>query len=193
VLPEEEPMAINHKKFGLYTIAGVVAAIVIIAAVFASGIEFPNSGANQKTGMLSVSIMDAPADLAHLNVTINGIYVQNDTGDSWIKLDFTGSVSSVYFDLLSLKNVAKDLSTSLIPVGNYSKIRLDVAAANATLNDGTTENLTVPPGHIDIIVSFEIKAGQTTNVLLDMQVDTVAISQTGNLKPTLKATVQYLP
>ncbi len=107
-------------------------------------------------------------------------------------MTFKDDVTSVYFNLLALQNVTKELSTLPRPVGNYSKIRLDVTAANATLNDGTTENLTVPPGHIDIIVSFEIKADQTTNVLLDMQVDTVAISQSGNLKPVLKATVQYL-
>jgi hypothetical protein len=142
--------------------------------------------------LLSVSITNAPADLIHLNMALNALYVQNDKNCTWVQLNFTEGQSSVYFDLLALRYVTKELSTSLMPVGNYSKIRLDVAAANATLNDETTIDLRVPPGHIDIIVSFEIKADQITNVLLDMQVDTVAVSQSGNLNPVLKATVQYL-
>jgi hypothetical protein len=188
-------MAINHKKIGLYTITGVTAATILIAAMFVSGIQFPSfdsKSSTRQTGTLSVSIMDAPADLSHLNVTINALYVHNDDNDSWLQLNFTGGVSSVYFDLLALQNVTKELSTVSMPIGNYSKIRMDVLAANATLNDGSTEDLTVPPGHIDVILSFEIKADQTTNVLIDMQADTVAISHSGNLKPVLKATVQYL-
>lgn len=185
-------MATNNKKIGIYAITGVIAAIVIIAAIFASSIEFPNFRPSGKTGTLSVSIMDAPADLVNLNVTLNALYVRNDDNDSWIQLNFNGGVNSVYFNLLALNNITKELSTGSFSVGNYSKIRLDVSAANATLNDGTTESLRVPPGHIDIMVSFQVKADQTTNVLLDMQVDTATISQSGNLKPVMKATVQYL-
>jgi hypothetical protein len=186
-------MAIYHRKIGLYTITGVAIAIVIIAAIFASGIQFPGINNSQgNTGKLSVSIMDAPADLAHLNVTINALYVHNDGDGSWLKLNFADDVSQVYFDLLTLKDVTKELSASSVPVGNYSKIRLDILAANATLADETTKDLVVPPGHIDVTVSFQIKEGQTTNLLLDMQVDSTAISQSGNLKPVLKATVQYL-
>ncbi len=185
-------MAANPKRIGVYAITGIIAAILIVAAIFASGIEFPRFSPSSKTGTLSVSIMDAPADLINLNVTLNALYVHNEDNDSWIQLNFTGGVNSVYFDLLALNNITKELSTTSFAVGNYSKIRLDVSAANATLTDGTTEDLTVPPGHIDIIASFEVKAGQTTNVLLDMQVDTLAVSHSGNLKPVVKATVQYL-
>jgi hypothetical protein len=185
-------MTINH-KIGLYITIGVTAAALIIAAIFASGMQFPSIyGPHSRTGTLSVSIMDAPADLDHLNVTINALYVHNDDNDAWIKLDFIGDVDNVYFDLLALRNVTKELSDFPMPIGNYSKIRLDIEAANATLNDESTMDLRVPPEHIDVIVSFQILEDQTTNVLLDMQVDTVAISQSGNLKPVLKATVQYL-
>lgn len=188
-------MAINHRKISLYAVTGVSVAIILIAAIFISGVQFPSLGSKSsagKTGTLSVSIMDAPVNITHLNVTVSALYIHNDDNDSWVQLNFTGGVSSVYFDLLALQNVTKELSTVSMPVGNYSNIRLDVSAANATLNDGTTEDLTVPPGHIDVIISFEIKADQTTNVLIDMQADTVAISHSGNLKPVLKATVQYL-
>jgi hypothetical protein len=187
-------MVINPKKLGLYALVGFAAAVIIIAALFASGIQFPGFSFNNsgKTGTLSVSIMDAPANLTHLNVTINALYAHNNDNDSWIKLNFTGNVDSVYFDLLALNNITKELSTSPMPVGNYSKIRLSIESANTTLSDGTTQNLNVPPEHIDIIVSFQINPDKTTNVLIDMQVDSTSVSKTGNLKPVLKATVQYL-
>ena len=186
-------MSINKRKIGIYTLSGVLMASVVIMAIFVSGVHFPSSNSSQgKTGSLALSIMDAPADLINLNVTISALYVHNDDNDSWTSLSFNEDTSKVYFNLLALKNVTKELSTSLMPVGNYSKIRLDVEAANATLNDGSTMDLRVPPEHIDVTVQFQINADQTTNVLLDMQVDTVAISQSGNLKPVVKATVQYL-
>jgi len=64
-----------------------------------------------------------------------------------------------------------------------------ITTANATFADGRILNLTVPPEHIDVIVHFEIKPGASTTVILDMQADWVAISQSGNLRPVLKATV----
>ena len=184
-------MAANGKKIGLYATVGVTIAIMIIAAIFASGIQFPGSNPRSLAlGTLRVSITDAPADLANLNVTVNGLYVNNDDTDSRIELNFTGATSEVYFNLLALNNVSQELSIAQIPAGNYSKIRLDVRAANATFTDGTTVDLKVPPGHIDVIINFEIKPSQETNLLIDMQPDTVAISNSHNLKPTLKATIE---
>lgn len=184
-------MAASSKKIGLYATVGVTMAVIIIAAIFASGIQFP--GTNQKSlslGTLRVSITDAPADLANLNVTLDSLYVNNVDNASWIELNFTDGTSEVYFNLLALNNVSQELSVAQIPAGNYSKIRLDVIAANATFKDGTTADLRVPSGHIDVIIAFEIKPGQETNLLIDMQPDTVAISTSHNLKPVLKATVE---
>lgn len=92
--------------------------------------------------------------------------------------------------MLALRNVTKDLSLAQIPTGNYSKIRSDVKTANATYTDGTAVDLTVPPGHIDVIIKFEVTENQETKLLIDMQPDTVAISNSHNLKPILKATVE---
>ena len=184
-------MATNSKKVGLYATVGVTMAIIIIAAIFASGIQFP--GTNPKSlalGTLRVSITDAPVDLANLNVTVTAIYVNSVDNASWIELNFTDCTPEVYFNLLALNNVSQELSIGQIPAGNYSKIRLDVSAANATFTDGSTVDLKVPPGHIDVIIHFEIKAGQETDLLIDMQPDTAAISNSNNFKPILKATVE---
>ncbi|MGB9622904.1 MAG: DUF4382 domain-containing protein, partial [Candidatus Bathyarchaeia archaeon] len=100
-----------------------------------------------------------------------------------------------YFDLLTLVNVTKDLAASEIPVGNYSKIRMEISKANATLSDGSMIDLRVPPGHIDIHVKFEIKAGKTTDLLIDIIADRVKIANEGmsgktpNLNPQFKAIV----
>ena len=183
-------MAASGKKIGFYAAAGVAAAALIIVAIFVSGVQFPGGPSGGSTGTLRVSIMDAPVELANLNVTIDGLYVNSNDSNNWVELNFTDNVSEVYFNLLALQNVTKELSVAQISAGNYTKIRLEVKAANATFTDGSTADLRVPPGHIDVIVSFEIKAGQETSLLIDMQPDTVAVSTSHNLKPVLKATVE---
>ncbi len=180
-------MATNGKRIGLYTGVGIAAAVLIIAAIFASGIQFPSS---QRLGTLHVSITDAPVDLKNLQVTVSALYVNSKDGENWVQLPFTEGKTEVSFDLLALNNVNQELSIAQLPAGNYTKIRLEVTAADATFEDGTTQSLKVPPGHIDIIISFEIKESQVTNLLIDMQPDTAAISASNNFKPILKATVE---
>ena len=188
-------MATSKRRIGTYSIAGVAAAIMIVATIFASGVKIPNQSPSQSAlGTLSISIKDAPVDLKNLDVTIDGLYVKSAQGDNWIELKFIDSVSDVSFDLLALRDVSLPLSESQIPTGDYSKIRLDVITAKATYSDSTIEKphiqeLRVPPGHIDVIVSFQITESHVTSLLVDMQPDSAAISNSGNFKPILKATV----
>jgi hypothetical protein len=139
-------------------------------------------------------LTDAPANITHLNVTINRVAVQKveDEAETWIDLPFVNYVSKVSIDLLTLENVTKDLSVSEISPGNYTKIRLGIEAANVTYADGRWEPVEVPPGRIDIIVHFEIRSGATTRVLVDMFADWVAISPTAKLRPVLKATATVI-
>ena len=181
-------MALNTKKLSLYAIAGIATAIIIIAAISTSGIQLPSNANSQNPialGTLVVAIKDAPVELSKLYVTIDSVEVQNqDSG--WIKLPFSEGKESVNFDLLTLQEgITKDLSTTLIPEGDYSKIRLHVKDATATYSDDSTADLNVPSDKIDIIIKFQIKEGETTNVLIDM---TASISNQGNLKPVFKAT-----
>ena len=195
-------MAINPKRLGLYAFTGILAAVVVIAAVLGSGVQLPstavptnsNSGNTQtlaNTGKLQVYIKDAPVELSNLYITIDNVEVLNKDGNGWTKLDFTEGTETVHFDLLILQDVTKDLSTAEIPAGDYSKIRLHVLSAAAVFSDDpeTEVPLKVPSGKIDIIVKFQIIEGETTQVILDMTADTVAISNSHNLKPTIKATV----
>jgi hypothetical protein len=67
---------------------------------------------------------------------------------------------------------------------------MKIEAANATKTGGEIiEDLKVPSGKIDIIIRFEIDSDETTYLLIDMEADWVAISQSNRLRPIFKATV----
>jgi len=68
-------------------------------------------------------------------------------------------------------------------------IRMHVKTANVTYAEGGWDDLKVPSEHVKVIVHFEVEAGETATVLLDMEADWVAISHSKNLRPVLKATV----
>jgi len=176
-------MAANKRKIGIYSIAGIAAAIVIIASFLASGIQLPGQ---QSLGTLVVSIKDAPVDLEHLWVTIDGLMVQS-SDNGWIELKLNEN-QQVPFDLLALIDAEHSLKLSeqTLDTGEYSKIRLEGVTATTTIGG---EPLNVPPGHIDIITNFHIEAGKLTALMIDMQPDTAAISQSGNFKPIVKAIV----
>ncbi len=126
---------------------------------------------------------------------LDAIQVQGGYNGGWTKLNFIEGTNEVSFNLLALQDVAKDLSVAQLPVGNYTKLRLHILEATATFkSDSPTATptpipLKVPSDKIDIIIKFEIKEGTTTQLLIDMTADWVAISNSHNLKPVLKATV----
>jgi len=182
-------MGYDSRKLSLYGTTGVLAAALIIASVVFSGLRLPTFVPN--TGTLVVKLTDAPVELKHLNVTIANLSAQRieDGNETWEKLSFVDGVSEVYVDILALQNVTQDLSITEISPGNYTKLRMTITTANATYIDGGTVDLKVPPGRIDVKVHFEIEAGETTRLLIDMQADWVAISHSQNLRPVLKAMV----
>lgn len=183
----------STRKIGLRASAGFLIAITIILAVFASGIQLPTVKA--KTGTLTVLLTDAPADLKHLNITIDSLAALNvDDPEDWIDLSLVGENEEVYFDLLALYNVTMKLSEEQILAGNYTKLRMRIKTANATKTDGEIiDPIEVPPGKLDIIIHFEIKAGDTTILLIDMEADWVAISKSNRLRPVFKATIAEPP
>lgn len=169
------------KRILTYGSTGVVIAILLIATVF-NPMLFQ---VQAKTGTLVVKVTDAPVpDLQHLNLTINKVEVSNETGN-WVNLPISGG--SLYFDLLTLHNATLDLAIGSIPVGNYTKIRMQIVTANATLSDGSPMTLNVPPGHIDIQIHVEIESGKTTSLIIDIIVDKIKIAASANLNPQFKA------
>lgn len=188
-------MAYGTRKVLIFGAIGLVVALIASSSM----LVLPNliTGVYGKTGTLSVRVTDAPVpDLKHLNLTITSLEVLN-ASDGWVSVPIKGG--SVYFDLLALVNITRDIAEGELPVGNYTKIRMEISNANATLGDGSTIDLRVPPGHIDIKVGFEIKQGQTTDLLIDITADRVKIASEGksgrtpNLNPQFKAVVTPPP
>jgi len=187
----------GSRKIGLRVAAGVLVAITIIVAVFASGITLPNQ--EVRTGRLTVLLIDAPVDLYQLNVTITDLEVhkvgQEDDGDGkWIPLMEEGD--EITFDLLYYQDgKTLELASEMIDAGKYNKIRMYVSEANASYADDP-ENpvpLRVPSGKIDVITEFELVEGGTRTVIIDMEPDWVAISKSNNLRPVLKASISEEP
>jgi len=177
------------RRVGVFGVAGVLVAVLIIAGVVMSGLKLP--GFPLHGGTLKVLLTDAPVELEHLNVTISNLTVhkeQNGEG-GWVVLapPFVGGGSSVEVDLLELVNVTRDIVIVGIESGNYTKIRIEIAEAEAKRVGEDWEPVQVPSGRIDIIVHFEIEDGEETILLIDMTADWVAISESGNLRPVLKA------
>ena len=195
----ENRMAVGTREVGLYGFVGVLVAALIIAALTLSGVVIPGlrlpgfepSPPTPTTGTLILKLTDAPVNVTHLNMTIDSVSVQKveDGNETWVDLDFVENVTEVYFDLLALQDVVMNLSITEILPGNYTMIRMHVKTANVTYAEGGWDDLNVPSEHVRVIVHFEVGAGETTTVLLDMEADWVAISHSKNLRPVLKATV----
>ena len=174
------------KKVGLRMAAGVLVAITIIVAVFASGITFPNQ--EMKTGRLTVLLTDAPVDLDKLLITVDELEVhQVGEGEGeWISI-----IKNIpEFNLLDYQEQETlELGSVNIDVGKYNKIRMYVSKATAIYEDESSVDLNVPSGKIDVITEFELVDGGSKVVTIDMEPDWVAISNHGNLRPTLKAII----
>lgn len=196
----------SSRTIGLRVVAGVLVALVIIVAVFVSGVQLPTSTESpvslaSDVGRLSVFLKDAPVDVDELWVTISGLQVHrdNETGGEWIDLDFSAVSDELTFNLLEYQDdKLLPLTDVEIASGNYTKIRMAVTKAEAWYINETAENpedqiiknnLKVPSGKIDVITKFTLNATESVVVVIDMQPDFVSISRSGNLKPVLKATI----
>jgi hypothetical protein len=118
------------------------------------------------------------------------------------------------FDLLTYQyGKVLTLTEAEAITGTYNKIRLTVTGAEAwswdeekpdlvldndgypiieeDSNDVIIRPLRVPPNRIDVIIDFTVETEGEVTVTLDMQPDLIAISHSNNLRPVMKATVEY--
>jgi hypothetical protein len=193
------------RTIGLRIAAGVLIAVIIIVAVFASGIQLPSLQTKTKTGRLTVLLKDAPVDVDELWITITNLEIHRvgENDGAWLPIDFSAVGETLTFDLLEYQNEnVLPLADVEIPTGNYSKIRMNVTQAEAWYYLEVDENgnpfneesinkveLKVPPGHIDVITQFNITAEENVVVLIDMEPNWVSISHSNNLRPVLKASI----
>ena len=182
-------MGNGTRQLGLFGGAGVLVAVLIIAGFVIVNNVFEVSGKST----LTIKIMDKPVELDHLNMTIDWVRIQ-DENENWYNL--TLEVEPFYFDLLSLQNVSETLSETELPAGNYTKIWMHVLNANATYPDGTVADLKVPSGTIKVLLKphLSLEDGGQMTVLIDLEpedLNAIAVSQSLNLRPVIKAVVPY--
>jgi len=185
------------RKVGVFGAAGVLVAVLIIAGVVMSGLKLP--GFPSGKGMLIVKVMDKPADLLTLNVTIDSLWIQNST-EGWLELKL--KEEPFYFDLLALENVTETLSETEIRAGNYTMIKMHVLKANATriTSTGGVEvlpELRIPSEEIKVLLKphLQMESDASITVIIDLEPEWshVNISHSLNLKPVLKAIVRSGP
>ena len=180
-------MSNGIRRIGLFGAAGILVAALLIAGFAIGGTIFQVSG----KGVLTILIMDKPVELLHLNMTIDWVKIQGQ-GENWHNLTLKSEPEPFYFDLLALENVSETLSETVIPAGNYTMIWMHVLTANATYTDDTDANLTVPSDVIKVLLKphLSLEGGGQVTVLIDLQPDdSIAISQSLNLRPVVKAIV----
>ena len=182
-------MSNGIRRVGLFGVAGVLVAALIIAGFVIGGNIFQVSG----KGVLTIQIMDEPVALDHLNMTIDWARIQDADGN-WYNL--TLKTEPFYFDLLALQNVSETLSETEVPAGNYTKIWMHVLTANATYPDGSVADLRVPSDTIKVLLKpyLSLDDGGQVTVFIDLQPDdtnSIAVSHSLNLRPVIKAVVPY--
>jgi hypothetical protein len=143
---------------------------------------------------------------------------QSETDDKgWISIDLSGAdPNELVFDLLKYRlenegenNILLNLASGETAEGTYNKIRIQInnATARYYLRDENDDVVTdpqtgdpivdtekdqplkVPSNRIDVITKFTIDSQKPVIVLIDMQPDWISISNSGTLRPVMKATV----
>ena len=185
-------MAVNAKKVGLFGTVGFLVAALIIVSVAISGVTLPTFVLN--TGTLIIEVTDAPVDLLELVITIDSVSAHNVEEDKWISLTLIDeeeeAVSELTFDLLDLDDEIMDLSETTVDAGEYNMIKMHVTNAEAVYQrkseEPVSETLNVPSDVLKVIVHFEVQNGEETTVLIDIDPNWAAISESGNFRPVLK-------
>jgi hypothetical protein len=180
----------NGKSTLSHGAVGVLIAVVIIAGFVAGNYLFQPA-----KGTLTIMIMDEPVPLLNLNMTIDWVKIKDDAGN-WYDLTIAtpNAEGTFYFDLLKLQNVSETLSVTEIPAANYTAIWIHVLTANATGLEDEFYDLTVPSNVTKVLLKpyLNLEAEGQVTVLIDLQpedMETIAISQSLNLRPVIKAIV----
>ncbi len=187
-------MSDSLRNAGFFAAIGILLATLIIGSIAIAGFKIPSlrlPGSLANRGTLTIKVMDGPADLEHLNITIDKLEIQNSDGN-WTNLELIDN-EPIYFDLLALQNITLTLSHTEIPAGNYTMIRMHVETANATYTNGSTAELRVPSSNIKVLLKPHLimQAGGAIAITIDLEPETINIANNPalNLKPTMKAMV----
>lgn len=151
-------------------------AAVLIVVFIASGCSTQSTTGDSEKGQFQLYISDRPADIDkfdYLNVTVSEVRVFPETSDnstnnsesSFQQFNVTETV-----DLTQLKgDNATAVLTEELEAGNYSKLELEASSIDAEIN-GTSEEVKLPSGKLQLTKGFTVAPNQTTEFVFDIQV-----------------------
>jgi len=196
------------KKFDSYSKSkSLVWLIASLLAVLIAGCGGSSGSGNAASGILGVSLTDAPAcGFDKVYVTVNKVRVHqsssaSDKDSGWSDITLNPARK---FDLLSLNNGALDnLGEAPLPAGHYTQLRLVLdrntlgGPANSVVLSGTaTEIPLVTPSAVQsgikLINEFDVASGQRVDLMLDFNA-CKSIVKRGNGTYALKPVIRVIP
>lgn len=124
--------------------------------------------------------IEGPVTPDEVWVNIGQIDARFGTEASWHTL--TSNMQMI--NLISLTGVQSVIGSGNLPTGTYSGLRLFIASGYVVDNAGQQHDLKVPSGMIEVPVVFEVKQGQITKVLLDINgKESVHVVETNGKSP----------
>jgi Domain of unknown function (DUF4382) len=178
-----------------------VALILIIALVIVPALTGPSSA----VGTLEVRVTDAKNEplVSAINVTFDNVTVHRagdgDADGEWIVV---AENLNKTVDLLQLSGIGDLLGEDEIEAGKYTQIRVGVVKVEVVV-DGKREEVglepagdaVLPSGELKFIQNFEIRADETTVIIIDFDVsaDKSVVFAGGKwvFNPTIKLDVTY--
>ena len=159
-------MAYDRNRVLTFGAAGIAIAALLILAFIPAQKEI---GINPMValqvipgyGLQIVKMSEEQADVAHLNVTLDGFEVRQADGD-WTEIEVSGG--SVSFDLLRARETSFNAHVEGLDAGSYSAVRFLVVRGleftNATLSSGDVIGVDVPSLKVEFTTqAFEIGEG----------------------------------
>ena len=173
-----------------------VCPLAVFQACNASGSASLSGG----VGRLEIQLTDAPIDLSNVSsvvVTITDVLVypgvEGMTGETAPPIVLTTHPQT--FDLLTLTAGASALLASgEVPAGFFQRIRLEISSATLTNTDGTTADLKIESGKVDVPIGFQLRAGGDATIVLDFDAAaSVQVNQTASDTLILRPVVTPKP
>ena len=159
------PIALALGIAALLAVAGAAGYVAFVN----HGQLFPwiSAGNVAGEGTVNVYVKDAPANWTHVYVTFSEVQVHAaDQGNASGWYNLTTGPKTV--DLASLVTVSELLGSAKVPAGMYTQLRIVVMAAQGVLQNGTTENFTVPSGELKTDDPFNVTTGQAVSLTVDI-------------------------
>ncbi|MFC2176215.1 DUF4382 domain-containing protein [Bacteroidota bacterium] len=151
---------------------------------------------SDKTAVIKVSLIDAPADYEFVNIDIVDVQVNASEEDGgWQSLE---NAEMGIYDLLKLTNGEEAFLGEIeLPEGKLGQVRLILGDKNELGIDGATETLKVPSGSqsgLKLKVNADIVSGITYKLIIDFDA-AKSIVKAGNsgkylLKPVIRAQME---